>query len=618
MANRKTQRIKNDRQLEQMLIEEYGFGGWLKKNAGTIGSVVGGIGGAFLGVPQLGAALGGSVGGAVQNDAMQDEAATAQAEAQQNARTAAKAANLKQSAGLGEPTPTFARGGYTGTYAELENKEIYRKPNGNIEKVKGKTHAQGGELMYLPSQTEILGKMTATDKKTYKELGDRLYKAQKRYKQVLNNNPTSLAASTARMMLDKVQGEYNALMDSQEAKRAGKFKYGGKTKKYQDGGGINQEARNRAITGEAIPWTDEQGNPINIGTHPALAGNTSTSNVANSNPYSFTTPLDTIAAKMNTGFELPQIPNYNLNQYQNQPRTARTPIKPLQKINPLGTEAAGFSQFGTNPYPELSGMNVDFSNTLNEPDTLGNIPLEDPMLAGMNADFSGVLNEEDTIGNIALAKMPSRYKRFMSKYGDGISKGLGNAGIYAPVAYNLIQGLHKPEVEDKVTNPYASSARSAMRNRRYDPSAELERNRVNQRIYNRNLRQAAPSQAQLLGGLGAGSAAKMRADQEVLSRKQNVDNQYLGEQARLDAQLGESQAGRNFQTQQFNSANRAARRNYIGTGLSQLQQGIQTSRLRQSMEQRDRERLNLLPDITPNYIYNPGRRFSFNTTGRAS
>lgn len=43
-------------------VEEMGFGGWLKENAGTIGTVAGAIGGAAIGVPGLGATIGGTIG----------------------------------------------------------------------------------------------------------------------------------------------------------------------------------------------------------------------------------------------------------------------------------------------------------------------------------------------------------------------------------------------------------------------------------------------------------------------------------------------------------------------------------------------------------------------------
>lgn len=64
-------------------LEKYGFGSWLKKNAGVVGTIAGGGLGMLIGNPMLGTSIGGSVGGAISSDYMQDEAVKAQ-----NAQTA--------------------------------------------------------------------------------------------------------------------------------------------------------------------------------------------------------------------------------------------------------------------------------------------------------------------------------------------------------------------------------------------------------------------------------------------------------------------------------------------------------------------------------------------------
>lgn len=98
MSRRKSRSTNNTYYMNYEDLEKYGLGSWLKKNAGTIGTVVGtgaGIalapftGGASIAV---GSALGSSVGGAIQNNAMQEEAITAQNNAikQQNAYTQAQ------------------------------------------------------------------------------------------------------------------------------------------------------------------------------------------------------------------------------------------------------------------------------------------------------------------------------------------------------------------------------------------------------------------------------------------------------------------------------------------------------------------------------------------------
>ena len=67
-------------------MEQYGFGSWLKKNAGVIGTVVGAGAGMLLGPAgsiagaSLGASIGGSVGGAVSQSEMAKEQVQAQNE----------------------------------------------------------------------------------------------------------------------------------------------------------------------------------------------------------------------------------------------------------------------------------------------------------------------------------------------------------------------------------------------------------------------------------------------------------------------------------------------------------------------------------------------------------
>lgn len=47
-------------------LPQYGFGSWLKENAGMVGTIAGGGLGMLIGNPMLGASIGGSIGGAVQ------------------------------------------------------------------------------------------------------------------------------------------------------------------------------------------------------------------------------------------------------------------------------------------------------------------------------------------------------------------------------------------------------------------------------------------------------------------------------------------------------------------------------------------------------------------------
>ena len=84
MSRRKSRSTNNTYYMNYEDLEKYGLGSWVKKNAGTIGTVVGAGAGMLLGPAgsvagaSLGATIGGSVGGAVTNNYNQDQAIAAQ------------------------------------------------------------------------------------------------------------------------------------------------------------------------------------------------------------------------------------------------------------------------------------------------------------------------------------------------------------------------------------------------------------------------------------------------------------------------------------------------------------------------------------------------------------
>lgn len=59
---------------------QYGFGSWLKENAGMVGTIAGGGLGMLIGNPMLGASIGGSIGGAVQQKTAMEVANQEQAD----------------------------------------------------------------------------------------------------------------------------------------------------------------------------------------------------------------------------------------------------------------------------------------------------------------------------------------------------------------------------------------------------------------------------------------------------------------------------------------------------------------------------------------------------------
>lgn len=141
----------------------------------------------------------------------------------------------------------YPLGGIAQPNAELEQGEPFRTPNGDISQVskEAPTHQEGGVPLNLPQGTQILGKMVDPMYGVeFKKLGEQLKKAQDKYQKILDTKPTPLARKTAKMMLDKVQGKYDELMQRQESMKPQQFPYGGMplmengrvSMKYKDGG----------------------------------------------------------------------------------------------------------------------------------------------------------------------------------------------------------------------------------------------------------------------------------------------------------------------------------------------------------------------------------------------
>ncbi len=222
-----------------------------------------------------------------------------------------------------------------------------------------------------------------------------------------------------------------------------------------------------------------------------------------------------------------------------------------------------------------------------------------------------IVNNQQIVRPDLLQSMSSNGNSFMGNAGST----LNTLGQLAPIMYNLGEGMFgKPEKYDynKYLNPYIGDIRSAMRNRRYNIQPELEANRLAQAVYNRNILQGGFSPSQLQGGLQSGATSRMRADSGIRAQQQNMNNDYLAQQAQMDYNLGENISKLKNYGYEMNLKNRAAKKNYMSTGLSQLQQYAQVQELMKNQKLRDKERLALLKDILPNYLYKEYEGYLFN------
>jgi len=93
----------------------------------------------------------------------------------------------------------------------------------------------------------------------------------------------------------------------------------------------------------------------------------------------------------------------------------------------------------------------------------------------------------------------------------------------------------------------------------------------------------------------------MRMDAEAWAQKQNYDNQYLGDQAQMDAALGQQYAQTKLGVQNMNDQNAAARRNFLSASAGQLSQFGQSQQMMRNQRLMDQKRLDIIraygPDV---------------------
>ena len=431
--------------------------------------------------------------------------------AKKNAKKANDQVHMKEmmNRSISDPTaasynpyqPVMPYGGQAGGQTvELEKGETFRTPEGNIHKISDKapSHKGGGLPIWLPTGTQVLGKLDANIQQTFKQLGSKLKKLQTQYQDTLDSNPTSIASNTASLMLNKIQGEHDKLFSTQQAQNGGVISSGEDMNKYSKGGKI-------------LPKYDE---PNKTNDYDMMVGGTNMG-------YNFTNP------------------------------------------------ALQFTAEGTGLYPQPMQMNQNTSPSQAVP--YANQMITEP---GVNKSFNW-------------------------------QGALSTAGALSPMIYNLAQGVQPAEKLNakEYLNPYIDTIRSTMKDRRFNVKPSLESNKLAQSTYNYNIRRAAPSKGSYLSHLQAGSLGRMRADSSVYAQQQNMNNEYLGQQAQMDAVLGQGIADRRFQVKDMNMRNEAARRNMIGTGLGQLSQYSQTQQLMRNQMLTDQQRLALLPSLVPMYWY---------------
>lgn len=213
--------------------------------------------------------------------------------------------------------------------------------------------------------------------------------------------------------------------------------------------------------------------------------------------------------------------------------------------------------------------------------------------AGLSLELQNSMGLPSSPGGLASSNTPDISGREPGAFGRSLgSLAGGNLMEYLPLAstaYNLAQGFMKPDLvnPNAFNNRLGEEALGDLRDRTFDIDPMLEANRAAQNAFNRNVTNVSQSGGQALSNMLGGVGARQRADMQAWSTKNNMENQYADQYARLAATIGAGNARGRMTAEQMNQAAQAARRNYLGEGFAGIGDWANNQMLMRNMSGRD-------------------------------
>ncbi len=557
------------------------------------------------------------------------------------------------------PEAKFANGGRSGSgynvelnngraNAELETKEIFRTPDGSIEKVPEGTpsHNKGGVKMTLPEGTEILGKMKGKyNDKSYKEMGQDLIKRYNKYNKASTDSISTLSRRTSERMLDKVQKEFDDLWLDQEVQKQYNSRYetktdiegnligpidadysdpqyakGGKIKKYQTGGPTYNEGTIESTWAHMRNMSEADRTLMkkfyneNYKNYSDIVGDNS--------GYQWgelTDNFDSIYSDDDSLY------NFHSPSIMTKGALDRYTAKSIEQGIPSLYDSAGaFNKVSLNKQFRDDFNNWKKSRSTGPIKQITNDPVEQAVVESQQpitnpSPYRGGLIPETSVTStainqpVATTKTPTTNAEVVQGGRDrrltgDISGTLGTAAQFAPAAYNMYQGMFgdvdRLNASD-YRNPYRNRIMGNLEDRKYNINPQLERNELAYQTARRNMRQVAPSTGNLMTNYTALAGSRMRADGQAWAQKQNMENQWRGQNAGIMAQMGSQDARSRLMVDQYNQGSEAAKRSHLSTGLEQLGQSAynwQSSRNAQRNQDRYYETMN---SSMKNIMYDP-------------
>lgn len=475
---------------------------------------------------------------------------------------------------------TYANGGILPDLAYVDNNEIVRDVNGNIDQVPNNKQGTDNHLIDASGLESVLSdklKRPGTNK-TFAQEGEKLIKMTKSSK-----GTDKFAENTNRLNKANANKRYNQLLTEQEEL---KNKKGIKPKSkgipaYQDGKG-NYTGQGGNIQAD-WSWLKDAfsrfGNylttpqPQLFGTGkfgPEYERTNLRGALTGSGEKTYNSVVTWPSKPRSTDNQIPTIPIDDVED------PTLSPIEIQNNSNP-----AVKRKYST----DKSGTNAGFSTKSNYLDSFDWAPT--PSVQVFAGELPGLPTPTLNIKSPELAKpnIPSKEARAAAgKFDIG---NLGDLTALAPTLYNFIQGLKDPEIESTVLNPYAGATARTMARRRMNINPAREANRRSRAIANYNAANMNANTGANLAFRTQAAVSEYANNADMYSTKQNADNAYLGEYANMMNNLGQQFVQSQTLTNDLNARNRASARNYSASAASQLGEWSQIRKQMKNQQRRD-------------------------------
>jgi len=280
-------------------------------------------------------------------------------------------------------------------------------------------------------------------------------------------------------------------------------------------------------------------------------------------------------------------PNIASNQPQN------NPTKFNQSQSRESSVAGNYNQAESDVYSKYN--NGDY--TIKDDPQGGNLYYSDPSANAPKAE-AGPYDNYTSSPDFD----PNGGNKSGSRFGDYATM----AGKYAPTIYNTIKGFQKPEQTNKGAyyNPYEQESMDLMRGRRYNIDPELEANNRSYNAMKGSIGQAAGGDSSsYLATLGSSLGNKQRADARAYAMKQNMDNQYIGQEAQALTGFGQGRAQADMYTDDINAQARARQGDYQAAAATGLSQATFNEERNRNLTNADMIRANTLQGMYGDYGY---------------